>query len=324
MKNKSAHPASIFLVILCALLLHALFNSSGFANWTQVLPDSPIRPVFSSISKAIETVSTKIKISSIASCLKQAFEPMTRNFELPEENQSPSTDAPFRIISPGEFSSSKPLQVLIVGDSLAGLQTSTAFYHWARQHDWVDLDIEYKIGSSFSNESSKNWPRDVGGLLARKQYDAVAVFMGSNDSQSIILDDGTRLSPHSPEWTQVYDRRVRQFMAQLSFGTQEVYWISVPPMRPNGNGYENRMVQLNEHLHQLCNDYQNIQYLDMAKIIGNSEGLYTDVQIIDGKQRIVRQSDGIHPTFDGAMLMVLHIEEAIRSRFSIQESDPNL
>jgi hypothetical protein len=215
----------------------------------------------------------------------------------------------------GYYSPKNPLKVLLVGDSMAKLGTADALLEWDRVTDWATVAVSTKVSSSLSNPKAIDWHAHIRSLTAEAAYDLVIVFLGSNEAQGI--SDGRRAYDfNTPDWFSVWDSRATDFLGVLSDRSWKVYWTAVPPMRKEG--YKQRMITLNEHCRELVRSFANVRFVDTSSALGDGNGLYVDAKIVDGAQRIIRHSDGIHMDIWGAILLVREYERMILEDFYIE------
>jgi lysophospholipase L1-like esterase len=136
------------------------------------------------------------------------------------------------------------------------------------------------------------------------------VMVGYNDRYNMRISPREFAPPGSPPWRTEYGRRVDRLVKMLKKRGTAIYWVGLPIMR---------MPAMNEPA-QAVNDvvrekaYLNgIKYIDITAHFSDEAGNYTPYgPDIAGKQRIVREPDGVLFTGAGYRKLAHFVEREIK------------
>jgi len=238
----------------------------------------------------------------------------------PNSNMLPS-----KAVNPYHFNQSDPLEIIMIGDSLAGgpipYQLKKLLSPWPA----VRFENFFKESSSLVNNWFFDWQAQMQEILRAKifrdnrPYDIIIVELGANDGQAIILQSKKMLSFGSELWQAEFERRCLSFMKLLASHAQTVIWLSVPPM--SQPGYRERINLIN-HIQKLnALKVPNVYFIDLAEILADEKGNPCYTKIIDGKLQILRWEDRIHLTQTAGLLVAQRIESLLRSIYTYEEAD---
>jgi len=150
---------------------------------------------------------------------------------------------------------------------------------------------------------------------ASKEPLHIAVIMiGYGDRISIRQDARERFVLGSPEWREEYGRRVDRFIKVLKRRNVGLYWVSQPIMR---------RYEVNDPA-QMMNDivrdkaYLNgIKFIDIQAQFADESGNYSAYgPDITGRQRLLREADGVGFTHAGNRKLALFVEQEIKRDLS--------
>jgi hypothetical protein len=145
---------------------------------------------------------------------------------------------------------------------------------------------------------------------SRETVHIAVVMIGYNDRYSIRTSWRERIEVGSPEWREEYGRRVERLVKTLRKRGTAVYWVGLPIMRrPEAN--EPAQV-INEVVRE--KGYLNgIRYIDIAPHFSDETGNYTPYgPDVAGKQRLVRERDGVLFTWAGYRKLAHFVEREIK------------
>jgi hypothetical protein len=136
------------------------------------------------------------------------------------------------------------------------------------------------------------------------------VMIGYNDRYAIRGGQREWLAVGSPEWRAEYGRRVDRLAKTLRKRGAAVYWVGLPVMR---------RPEIND-IAQTINDvvrekaYLNgIKYIDITAHFSDEQGNFTLYgPDITGKQRLVRESDGVLFTWAGYRKLAHFVEREVK------------
>ena len=140
------------------------------------------------------------------------------------------------------------------------------------------------------------------------------IMIGYGDRISIRQDSRERFALGSPEWREEYGRRVDRLIKILKRRNLALYWVSQPIMR---------RFEVNDPA-QMMNDivrdkaYLNgIKFIDIQAQFADESGNYSAYgPDITGRQRLLREADGVLFTHAGNRKLALFVEQEIKRDFS--------
>jgi uncharacterized protein len=149
---------------------------------------------------------------------------------------------------------------------------------------------------------------------SREPLNIAVVMIGVGDRISIRQDARERFVLGSPEWREEYGRRVDRFIKILKRRNIALYWVSQPIMR---------RYEVNDPA-QMMNDivrdkaYLNgIKFIDIGAQFADEAGNYSAYgPDISGRQRLLREADGVLFTHAGNRKLALFVEQEIKRDLS--------
>src|SRR5262245_26843564 len=149
---------------------------------------------------------------------------------------------------------------------------------------------------------------------SRDPLNIAVIMIGYGDRIAIRQDARERLVLGSPEWREEYGRRVDRFIKILKRRNVAVYWVSQPIMR---------RFEVNDPA-QMMNDivrdkaYLNgIKFIDVQAQFADESGNYSAYgPDITGRQRLLREADGVQFTHAGNRKLALFVEQEIKRDLS--------
>jgi hypothetical protein len=136
------------------------------------------------------------------------------------------------------------------------------------------------------------------------------VMLGYNDRYPFRLSAREVVPPGSPAWRAEYGRRVDRLAKTLRRRGAAVYWVGLPLMRrPEVN---EPAQAINEVVREKA--YLNgIKFIDITTHFADEAGNYTPYgPDVAGKQRVVRQKDGVLFTWAGYRKLAYFVEREIK------------
>lgn len=196
-----------------------------------------------------------------------------------------------------------PYQYYILGDSMVKTGLGTALKKKLAQTSPGSIRIFGKSSTGFSRPELFDWQQSVISELksaAKKDQVTVFVMMGTNDCQDIPTPSGSARY-WSQEWKKIYKERLLNFGQTLCQGASQVYWLGLPPMRPKK--FNDKITKLNQFTEDSLKQATCIQYIATDKILGSPSGEYLKTLRHQDKIHSIRESDGIHISYDGAKIL---------------------
>ena len=322
--KKHHHPFRIFVSVVFVAAILLLLDSEGLGIWVSRLTNPVFKKTVASLSQNLSTFATDASLTVPRQTLRERiFAPFRDlNFRKPEItaqvasalSEEPSTSEMNWLTYLGKnvdkemvFSAERPLQVLLIGDSLAQSNTPWVFFEKIKNNPSIDFTPNGVVSSTLSNPSFYDWPRKILEIFDNKlkkdgrPFDVIIVFIGGNDAQSIPME-GHDLAWGTQEWETEHRYRIRNFAKSLTDNVKQVYWLSLPPM--GKQGYAQRIEHVNRNYLEVLAEFPSVKWIDTSQIVGDKNGQYTKTKIVDGLQKTVREADHIHLTADGARLVV--------------------
>ncbi len=149
---------------------------------------------------------------------------------------------------------------------------------------------------------------------SREPLNIAVIMIGYGDRISIRQDARERIVLGSPEWREEYGRRVDRFIKILKRRNLALYWVGQPIMR---------RFEVNDPA-QMMNDivrdkaYLNgIKFIDIQAQFADESGNYAAYgPDISGRQRLLREADGVLFTHAGNRKLALFVEQEIKRDLS--------
>jgi len=154
---------------------------------------------------------------------------------------------------------------------------------------------------------------------SRDTVHIAVVMIGYNDRYHIRTSWRERIELGAPEWREEYGRRVDRLAKTLKKRGMAVYWVGLPIMRrPEAN--EPAQV-INDVVREKA--YLNgIKYIDITAHFADEAGNYTPYgPDVAGKQRLVREADGVLFTWAGFRKLAHFVEREIKRDLTQAKSE---
>ena len=149
---------------------------------------------------------------------------------------------------------------------------------------------------------------------SREPLHIAVIMIGYGDRISIRQDARERFVLGSPEWREEYGRRVDRFIKILKRRNVGLYWVSQPIMRR----YE--VNDPSQMMNDIVRDkaYLNgIKFIDIQAQFADEAGNYSAYgPDITGRQRLLREADGVGFTHAGNRKLALFVEQEIKRDLS--------
>jgi lysophospholipase L1-like esterase len=213
----------------------------------------------------------------------------------------------------GEKVEPRPLETLLVtGDSL-----STPLDNELAQllaDTGVEVIADPHLAAAISNPGLVDWGRLSASQVAEHRPDAVVVFIGANEGYAIPGPGGEDVECCGADYAAAFAQRMRQMMdTYRQGGAAQVFWLEVPAARDRDRLALSRVV--NGSIDVASQPWRDsVHPVDLVNVF--TPGLeYRDSITIDGKETIVRESDGIHLNEAGSALAAEVVLERLDSYF---------
>lgn len=206
-----------------------------------------------------------------------------------------------------EASVSKPLRIVVLGDSLAD-----GLYAGLRQLNRDRKDIKTtkksRVNTGLVRFDRYNWNRGAAKIARSRKYDAAVVLLGLNDLQS-IRERGKAHHFKTEGWEVRYKGRLDKMMRDLKASGMAVYWASIPITSPKK--YQKEYAYLNSMYREAASRH-GVRFVDTWRATADSKGRYTPYFTFpSGKRKIIRTRDGVHFTSKGYVVFAEIVNRAL-------------
>src|SRR5262245_24961249 len=204
---------------------------------------------------------------------------------------SPGRAAP---VTPQPPLSPQPLdRLLVTGDSLSTPLDIEIARKLADQGGGVQVTRDPHLATGISNSGLVDWGQLSATQAANDDPNAVVLFIGANEGYPMPGPGGAQVSCCGLRYEAIFRSRVGQMMDNyLRGGVERVYWLTVPTQRdPARKPIADTVNQAVEQA--AAQRGAAVRVVDLRPTFTPGDA-YRDAIPIDGKQTIVRESDGIH------------------------------
>ncbi len=158
-----------------------------------------------------------------------------------------------------------------------------------------------------------DWTAAVKELLASGQKINVAVMLiGSNDHQT-IRDNGASYDPGTPEWNDIYARRIETIAGMFRDAKVPLLWVGLPIMK--SDRFSSEMASLND-LYREHAANAGATFVDVWDQFGDDQGHFSTYgPDVNGQTVRLRSSDGVHFTRAGARKLAQFVDTEIKQIF---------
>jgi lysophospholipase L1-like esterase len=215
----------------------------------------------------------------------------------------------------GVPSSPQPLEkLLITGDSLSTPLDIEIARKLADRGAGVQVTRDPHLATGISNTGLVDWGQLSSSQASEDDPDAVVLFIGANEGYSMPGPNGQQVSCCGPAWEAIFRSRVGQMMDNyLNGGVERIYWLTVPtqrdPARKPIADAVNQAIKASAASRGAA-----VRVVDLIPTFTPGDR-YRDSISIDGKQTIVRESDGIHLNEDGSSVAADLVLQALDRDF---------
>ena len=143
------------------------------------------------------------------------------------------------------------------------------------------------------------------------------MFIGANEGFAFPGRDGEEIACCGPDWAAEFAYRARRMIDTYRRGGRaRVYWLTVPAPRDADRARISRAVDA--AIAVAAEPYRaQARVLDMAALF--TPGFrYRDAMEVDGRDRLVREPDGIHLNDAGAALAADAVQQALAKDFELR------
>ncbi len=248
--------------------------------------------------------------------MQQMFTPGRPGYHHPRQSWHPRSDA---LSGPNGQNpvAQKPAVppsffVAVLGDSL-GQQLAQGLTEDEADQPAIAILNKGRENSGLVRDDFYDWTAAVKALLASGQKINVAVMLvGSNDHQA-IHDNGNSYDPGTPEWNDIYARRVETIAGMFRDAKVPLLWVGLPIMK--SDRFSSAMASLND----LCREHAanaGATFVDVWDQFGDDQGHFSTYgPDVNGQTVRMRSSDGVHFTRAGARKLAQFVDTEIKQIF---------
>ena len=213
------------------------------------------------------------------------------------------------------ISKSRPLNILITGDSLTGYMGPQIINEASAEGPVVGTTDTHD-GTGLTTPAFLDWS-----LLAQQQVRkfhpmAIVIMMGGNDFENMTLPpspghkNGQFFTAGTPSWTREYERRAAYVMrVWIRGGVRRVYWLSMPPAQDPSWAHDDR--KINVALKRAAAKVPGVHYVNVLGPILN-HGHYTNYVNVNGQPELIREPDGVHLNVAGSQIVTNEVVPIIK------------
>jgi uncharacterized protein len=312
------------VVVGLAVLLLVLFEGDGIRASGEEMQPGLERDVVLAVGKPAGWVTDRLPFDEAGD---KAWDWLSADDELGESGgfDQPargSHEGPVSAVSPDSFDPVelgekagrlRLRELLVTGDSLA-MPLDLELARSLAGDEGVKVERDPHVGTGVSKSGFVDWGKLSTRQARKREPDAVVVFIGANDGFPMPGPGGKQVQCCGPAWAAEYASRVRRMMnTYRRRGKARVYWLTLPLPRQAPRRRIARAVNAAIEVASVPFRSQ-VRVLDLEQLF-TPDGRYQDTVRVDGRERIVREPDGIHLNGTGARVAAELVLAAIRRDF---------
>lgn len=295
--------AALAAVWACALLF-TVVASRDLLEWVhedEARAASPLRTVATALSE-VAGRSGLVHVGEALVGLRQALHgrapPVKPVRVAPPMSRAPAPDGAETLApatpstgAPASNVSATPIRrVLLVGASSMKLALGTALEQVLTARG-LEVARDARIATGLSRPDVLDGQVRIEKSLLRHRPELVVVNFGGNDATHIPLPKRAWAAFGTPEWDTVYGARVSEFVGRIRANGAVAVMIGMPIMR--SDDFSERMKRLNRVTRDATEAAGGV-YLDQWNLAATDSGAYRERVELDGRNRLMRDPDGIH------------------------------
>jgi len=221
----------------------------------------------------------------------------------------PRRDTPLR-----DPTTSKPLRVVVVGDSLA--QGIGTFAERVFRPNLVQVFRQGRISTGLARPDYFDWPYQMRQIVKRARPDLTIVMIGENDGQSLVDREGQMVAQiGTGDFPDAYEQRVLQFARIATSEGGHVIWVGLP--QPRDSRRWDFIGRQNEAFAQAAAELPNVAYFDTWNTFTAPGGGYTAYYRDGNHVTLVRADDGVHFNADGYTILMRLVADFAGTQFQL-------
>lgn len=206
-----------------------------------------------------------------------------------------------------------PQHVLLLG----GSSMKTAFGSVLEQH-LQDRNLqtirEAQIGTGLSRADVIDWSARLSDLLHKHpSIDLVIVQFIGNDCQTIVDSNHQIIAKYgTPEWNTAYINKWDALYEATQEANADLMIIGLPIMK--NKRFDQRIQTVTDLVMKWATDHQ-VDFLPIRNYTINTTGEYTQYLELDGRNRKIRLTDGVHLSFVGSTIVATEVFNTLNQKY---------
>jgi hypothetical protein len=202
-------------------------------------------------------------------------------------------------------------RLVVYGDSMAVDVAKALERLYAEDPNLVV--INQGVGSSgFVRPDFFDWNKTATEQVAANSFDIAVMIVGINDRQT-LKTDGESYKVLTPEWTNVYQSRVANFVSTVRGANKPLIWVGLPPM--SKKEYSEAIGQING-IQRLAAFGGGAEFVDIYDRFVGEDGKYSSSgPDLNGNRVRMRKDDGIHFSAAGADKLAFYLSQVIKTYY---------
>jgi hypothetical protein len=164
------------------------------------------------------------------------------------------------------------------------------------------------------NPELLDWHAKLTALIKEHKPDMVIADLGENDCAPVSDSNGPIAKFGTEKWETEYNARVQKFVKIVRDSGATPVMLGIPTMRDRT--FSSQVEQLNKVL-KAGTEAAGGYYLDTWGFTSDSKGRYVPNLEYEGKDRMIRASDGVHFSKHGSEYLAAKICEVLEAKYGI-------
>ena len=201
-------------------------------------------------------------------------------------------------------------RLYVFGDSL-GDGIWAGLYRAFKPDGNVDVVKKSRVSTGFVRTDYFDWNKRLSGILTTEKVHIAVIMVGANDMQPIRPNKKSKWKKiGTPEWREIYSKRIDRFIKRLKDSKAAVYWVGLPIMR--SAKFNDNMQLMNEIFRERA-FVNGVRFVDTWNGFADQFGRYSAFgPDLTGQVRRLRANDGVHFTIRGYRKLAHFVEREIR------------
>lgn len=203
----------------------------------------------------------------------------------------------------------EPTRVLLIGASSIQLHFGVELERTLRSsYRGVVVKRVGKLATGLVRPDYFDWPKRTGELLSEFRPHLVVAQFGGNDVQGIAVPRGTPLSFGTPEWDEEFGARVTGLVELVHSHGAQMVLLDMPMMQDPK--FSEHIQHVNEIMEARAREAGS-GFISTWRLSADPLGNYTNAIVLDGAKWLLRSTDGVHFTHEGAIYMAQKVAERL-------------